>query len=89
MNAADVQGGRPPPVIAIDGPAASGKGTVAHGVAQALSYHYLDSGALYRLVALQALSQGFRSRPSPSWRGSPKDSTPSSTRGGSSSAAPT
>jgi cytidylate kinase len=44
-----------PPVIAIDGPAASGKGTVAQGVARALGFHYLDSGALYRLVALLAL----------------------------------
>ncbi|MEO8739944.1 MAG: (d)CMP kinase [Casimicrobiaceae bacterium] len=43
------------PVVAIDGPAASGKGTVAQGVAQALGFHYLDSGALYRLVALKAL----------------------------------
>jgi cytidylate kinase len=43
------------PVIAIDGPAASGKGTIAAGVAAALGFHYLDSGALYRLVALQAL----------------------------------
>lgn len=40
------------PVIAIDGPSASGKGTVASGVAAALGFHYLDSGALYRLVAL-------------------------------------
>jgi len=38
-----------PPVIAIDGPSASGKGTVAQRVAQALGFHYLDSGALYRL----------------------------------------
>ena len=37
------------PVIAIDGPTASGKGTVAQAVAQRLGYHYLDSGALYRL----------------------------------------
>lgn len=43
------------PVIAIDGPTASGKGTVAHRVAQALGFHYLDSGALYRLTALSAL----------------------------------
>jgi 3-phosphoshikimate 1-carboxyvinyltransferase len=43
------------PVIAIDGPTASGKGTVAARVAAALGYHYLDSGALYRLVALRAL----------------------------------
>jgi cytidylate kinase len=40
------------PVIAIDGPSASGKGAVALRVAQALGYHYLESGALYRLVAL-------------------------------------
>jgi cytidylate kinase len=46
----------PVPVIAIDGPAASGKGTIAQGVARALGYRYLDSGALYRLVALRALS---------------------------------
>ena len=44
-----------PPVIAIDGPSASGKGTVAARVARALGFHYLDSGALYRLVALEAL----------------------------------
>jgi cytidylate kinase len=43
-----------PPVIAIDGPAASGKGTVAQRVAQRLGFNYLDSGALYRLVALAA-----------------------------------
>src|SRR5262245_50492673 len=47
-----------PPVIAIDGPSASGKGTVAQAVAQALGFHYLDSGALYRLVALDALEAG-------------------------------
>lgn len=41
-----------PPVIAIDGPSASGKGTIAQRVAQALGFHYLESGALYRLVAL-------------------------------------
>ena len=46
---------RSPPVIAIDGPSASGKGTVAQRVARALGFHYLDSGALYRLVALAAL----------------------------------
>lgn len=43
------------PVIAIDGPTASGKGTVASRVAERLSFHLLDSGALYRLTALQAL----------------------------------
>ena len=42
----------PPPVIAIDGPSASGKGVVASRVAAALGFHYLESGALYRLVAL-------------------------------------
>ena len=45
------------PVIAIDGPTASGKGTVAGRVAKALGYAYLDSGALYRLVALQSLEK--------------------------------
>jgi cytidylate kinase len=47
-----------PPVIAIDGPSASGKGTVASQVAQALGFRYLDSGALYRLAALAALQGG-------------------------------
>ena len=42
------------PVIAIDGPTASGKGTVAQRVASSLGFHYLDSGALYRLTALSA-----------------------------------
>ena len=42
------------PVIAIDGPSASGKGTVAGKVAAALGFHFLDSGVLYRLVALSA-----------------------------------
>jgi cytidylate kinase len=46
------------PVIAIDGPSASGKGTIAKRVAAALGFHYLESGALYRLVALVALRQG-------------------------------
>ena len=43
------------PVIAIDGPTASGKGTIAQRVAEELQFHYLDSGALYRLVAWRAL----------------------------------
>ncbi|MEO8485595.1 MAG: (d)CMP kinase [Betaproteobacteria bacterium] len=51
-------GATPIPVIAIDGPAASGKGTIAARVAQALGFHLLDSGALYRLVALAALRRG-------------------------------
>ena len=42
------------PVIAIDGPSASGKGTVAQLVASKLGFHYLDSGALYRIVAFAA-----------------------------------
>ena len=42
------------PVITIDGPTASGKGSVADGVAAALGFHVLDSGALYRLTALDA-----------------------------------
>ena len=46
------------PVIAIDGPSASGKGTIARRVAEALAFNYLESGALYRLVALLALRQG-------------------------------
>lgn len=45
-------------VIAIDGPSASGKGTVAARVAAALNWAYLDSGALYRLTALHAKNQG-------------------------------
>jgi cytidylate kinase len=48
-------GRRLPPVIAIDGPSASGKGTVAQGVARALGFHFLNSGALYRAVAWTAL----------------------------------
>ena len=46
------------PVIAIDGPSASGKGTVASLVAGALGFHYLESGALYRLVALASSRAG-------------------------------
>jgi len=45
------------PVIAIDGPTASGKGTVAQRVADTLGWRYLDSGALYRLTALAALRE--------------------------------
>ena len=46
------------PVITIDGPTASGKGTLASDVAAALGYHHLDSGALYRATALLALQRG-------------------------------
>jgi CMP/dCMP kinase len=48
------------PVIAIDGPSASGKGTIAKRVAEALGFNYLESGALYRLVALLALRQALQ-----------------------------
>lgn len=46
------------PVLTIDGPSASGKGTVAERVARALGFHFLDSGALYRLTALSAVRHG-------------------------------
>lgn len=46
-----------PPVIAIDGPSASGKGSVAERVATHFGFHYLDSGALYRLLAFAAYRQ--------------------------------
>lgn len=45
-------------VITIDGPTASGKGTIAHRVAQQLGWHVLDSGALYRLTALACVNRG-------------------------------
>ncbi len=45
-------------VIAIDGPAGAGKSTVARAVAEALDFTYLDSGAMYRCVALAALERG-------------------------------
>jgi cytidylate kinase len=47
-----------PPVIAIDGPGGAGKGTIAREVAAALGWHLLDSGALYRLVALASMDAG-------------------------------
>jgi len=49
------------PVITIDGPSASGKGTLASAVAAALGYHLLDSGALYRATAWAAMQQGVAS----------------------------
>ena len=48
----------PPPVLTIDGPSGSGKGTIARRVAVALGWRLLDSGALYRLVALAAARAG-------------------------------
>jgi 3-phosphoshikimate 1-carboxyvinyltransferase len=47
------------PVICIDGPTASGKGTLASETARRLGYHYLDSGALYRITALAARRAGY------------------------------
>lgn len=46
------------PVVTIDGPSGSGKGTISRRVAQSLGWHLLDSGALYRLVALDAANKG-------------------------------
>ena len=46
------------PVITIDGPAGSGKGTIARQLASNLRYHYLDSGALYRILGLLSQQQG-------------------------------
>jgi cytidylate kinase len=46
------------PVVAVDGPSGSGKGTIGRLLAHRLGWHYLDSGALYRLVALAALQRG-------------------------------
>ncbi|MCH8307963.1 MAG: (d)CMP kinase [Proteobacteria bacterium] len=46
------------PVVAIDGPVGSGKGTIARRIATSLGWHLLDSGALYRLVALASVKRG-------------------------------
>ena len=51
------------PVICIDGPTASGKGTLAAGLAKRLGYHFLDSGALYRITALAARRAGLALEP--------------------------
>jgi CMP/dCMP kinase len=53
-------------IIAVDGPAAAGKGTVARGLARHLGYHFLDTGSLYRMVGLTVLRSG----------GDPADPTP-------------
>ena len=57
-----VVGARPNavPIITVDGPTASGKGTLASAVAQRLGYHFLDSGAVYRATALAAMRSGTR-----------------------------
>ena len=47
-----------PLTIAVDGPGSAGKGTVARGVARTLRYQYIDTGAMYRAVALMALRNG-------------------------------
>ncbi len=47
-----------PPVATIDGPSGSGKGTISRAVAQRVGWHLLDSGALYRLVALAGVRSG-------------------------------
>ncbi|MDH3971787.1 MAG: (d)CMP kinase, partial [Gammaproteobacteria bacterium] len=45
------------PVITVDGPSGSGKGTISQCLAEKLGWHHLDSGALYRLLAYAALQQ--------------------------------
>ena len=50
--------GNPVPILTIDGPSGSGKGTISRAVARHLGWHLLDSGALYRLVALAGTLQG-------------------------------
>ena len=59
------------PVLAIDGPSGSGKGTLAAWMATELGWHLLDSGALYRIVAAMAVRQGWmwmQSRPCRRWQ---------------------
>ena len=51
------------PVLCLDGPTASGKGTVAAAVAEKLGYHFLDSGAMYRISALAAIRAGLEISP--------------------------
>src|SRR5262250_348559 len=48
----------PVPIITIDGPSGSGKGTISRAVAQTVGWHLLDSGALYRLAALEGARRG-------------------------------
>lgn len=50
----------PVPVITVDGPSGAGKGTISHLLAEALGWHFLDSGALYRVVGQACLIEGIR-----------------------------
>ncbi len=50
------ENGAKAPVVTLDGPGGSGKGTIAMRVAHKLDWHFLDSGALYRLVAVAAMA---------------------------------
>ncbi len=56
-------------IIAVDGPSAAGKGTLARGLAKALGFHFLDTGALYRAVGLSMLRQGVALEDAPSAAG--------------------
>src|SRR5690348_3383525 len=60
---------RPVPVLAIDGPSGSGKGTLAQMLARHLSWHLLDSGALYRVLGLAAVEKGVALDDEPSLAG--------------------
>ena len=57
MNNPDHHAGQAVPVITIDGPSGSGKGTISQALAEHLGWHHLDSGALYRLLAYAALQE--------------------------------
>jgi 3-phosphoshikimate 1-carboxyvinyltransferase len=61
----------PVPVITIDGPSGSGKGTISQLLARQLGYHFLDSGALYRLVAWRPWGAGWTWRTRRPWRSGP------------------
>ena len=58
VHTVDMTPPAPVPVLTIDGPSGSGKGTISRRVAEALGWHYLDSGALYRAVGLAAAWEG-------------------------------
>jgi len=57
MNNRNDAAGQAVPVITLDGPSGSGKGTISQALAEELGWHYLDSGALYRLLAYAALQK--------------------------------